>query len=246
MDVRQAIAVSALILCVAAADPAVAEEGKACPLGTQTQKAGGLICVPREPRNWVVCSGITDSRGATLWKDTGVPCDRPPPRSPAEYQPVTEIPHPPHPPPDSKRVIDLFRGLWFVCHPAIVARWTTEACAQITREWVRQAEAGKARYIALSTSDTVEVAHQKGEAAGIPFGSELQWGMTFKAQENGDVYIRPTLTGVVEVVPGIYTRRAIIVGSDINMDARQARTANAVDAAKALSEGWFRFLLDPN
>src|SRR5438105_8024508 len=86
-----------------------------CEMGTQKWDAKTAVCVPRQPANWVGCTGLPWSGKGGQWKETGIPCSKPPPNGTADYLDTTEVPHPPPPTAEAKRVIDLFRGVLFVC-----------------------------------------------------------------------------------------------------------------------------------
>ena len=212
-----------------------------CSIGSK-MKPRTIICLPRIPRSWIVCTGFPDSRGEGLWKDTGVPCEQPPPRSPAEYRAATVVLHPPPLAPDTKRVIDQFLGIYFHCTSTSKVSWTTDACAEITQEFIRQAEAAKVPYALVAAFETDGAKRTKGDAAGIPLGSELQWTVSFKAEDTGSFSLDQQVTGVVEMVPGIWSVRPVIIGGGINMESRTTRK-DTVGAAKDLLKRDFDHLL---
>ena len=75
---------------IAVADLARAEEGSlACEMGTQKWDPNTAVCVPRQPSNWVGCTGLPWSGKGGQWKETGIPCSKPPPKSAAEYLDAT-------------------------------------------------------------------------------------------------------------------------------------------------------------
>src|ERR1044071_1566180 len=133
-------------LCAAAVAGSVsfagAEEASLpCEMGTQKWDPKTAVCVPRQPANWVGCTGLPWSGKGGQWKETGIPCSKPPPKGPEDYADTSEVPHLPPPAADAKRVIDLFRGVLFVCVPEYKIDWTIAACGQIEKEWKRQANA---------------------------------------------------------------------------------------------------------
>ena len=199
------------------------------------------LCLPRTPRTWIVCTGFPTPAGDGQWKDTGVPCEAPPPRSPADYRPAAIVRHPP-PAPNAKRVIDQFLGIYFHCTPTAKVSWTGEACGEISQEFARQAEAAKIAHVYIAAFESDDVKQAKGAAAGIPLGSEVQWTLTFKVDEAGELSLHPQMTGVVEMFPGIWSARPIIIGGDIGMESR-ATKADAVGAAKDLIKGDLDYLL---
>ena len=236
---------SAVILATISAAADAADYGDLqCQMGSRKSAVRTTMCIGT-PSNWITCSGFPRPDGdGGLWKDTGVPCGEKPPRSPADFRPVPPPLHPP-PSPDAKRIIDRFRGIFFICTPDGYANWTVQACAEITKEWVRQAEAAREPYALVEVADDAAAMRKKGEAAGIPAGSEIQWAVSFKRSENGAVSLHPAMTGVFEVVPGIFTNRSIIIGGDIYMDANRAKPASALEAAKGLFEAHFKYLFEP-
>jgi hypothetical protein len=177
-----------------------------------------------------------------LWKDTGVPCEQPPPRDPAQYRPVAAIPHPPPLAPDAKRVIDQFSGIFFHCTPTPAVDWTGDACAGITEEFALQAKTAGVPYALVDAAESAAAKEAKGGAAGIPPGSEMQWTLTFQTADTGAFSLHPSLTGVVEMLPGIWTPQSVIIGGDINFES-QATSEDAVEAAKQLLKADFDYLL---
>lgn len=223
--------------CVQAADFGDVD----CPAGAK-MKPKSIMCIPREPRNWIVCTGIANSEGEGLWKDTGVPCEQPPPRSPAEYRPVTAISHPPSLAPDAKRVMDQFRGIFFHCTSIAVVSWTSDACAEITQDFIQQTRAAGLPYAIVDAAETQDAQQSEGQAAGIPPGSELQWMMSFRMADNGEISLHPDLHGIVELVPGIWSLRPIIIGGDITMESG-ATSKDATSAAKDLLKADLEYLM---
>lgn len=224
-------------VCAHAADFGDAD----CAAGSK-MKPKSIMCIPRVPRNWIVCTGVRNAEGEGLWKDTGVPCEQPPPKSPADYRPVTTVRHPPSLAPDAKRVIDQFSGIFFHCSPMATVGWTGDACAEITDEFVRHAKAASLPYALVDASESDDAREAKGQAAGIPLGSEMQWTLTFKTAESGQFSLHPALTGVVEMLPGIWTPQSVIIGGDIYFES-QATSEDAVGAAKQLLKADFEYLL---
>ncbi len=205
-------------------------------------KPKSIMCIPRVPRNWIVCSGVANAEGEGLWKDTGVPCEQPPPKDPANYRPVTPIRHPPPLTPDAKRVIDQFSGIFFHCIPMATVSWTGDACAAITEEFVRQAKAASVPYALVGATEPDDAGAAKGQAAGIPLGSEMQWTLTFKTADSGELSLHPALSGVIEMVPGIWTPQPVIIGGDIYFES-QATGEDAAKGAGELLKADFDYLL---
>jgi hypothetical protein len=212
-----------------------------CAAGAK-MKPKSVMCIPRVPRNWIVCTGIPNAEGQGLWKDTGVPCEQPPPRDPAQYRPVAAVPHPPPLAPDAKRVIDQFSGIFFHCTPTPAVDWTGDACAGITEEFALQAKTAGVPYALVDAAESAAAKEAKGGAAGIPPGSEMQWTLTFQTADTGAFSLHPSLTGVVEMLPGIWTPQSVIIGGDINFES-QATSEDAVEAAKQLLKADFDYLL---
>jgi hypothetical protein len=224
-------------VCAHAADFGDAD----CAAGPK-MKPKSVMCIPRIPRNWIVCTGVPNAEGEGLWKDTGVPCEQPPPKSPADYRPVTAVRHPPSLAPDAKRVIDQFSGIFFHCSPMATVGWTGDACAEITNEFIRQAKAASLAYALVDVSEPDNAREAKGQAAGIPLGSEMQWTLSFKTADSGELSLQPELTGVIEMVPGIWSAQSVIIGGGIYLEG-QATREDAVQAAKQLLKADFDYLL---
>ena len=214
-----------------------------CEMGTQKWDAKTAVCVPRQPANWVGCTGLPWSGKGGQWKETGIPCSKPPPNGTADYLDTTEVPHPP-PAADAKRVIDLFRGILFVCVPEYKVDWTVEACAQIEKEWKRQANATNLPNAVLDVGSDEAAKRKKADEVGVPPGGAVEWRLWFVAGHNV-VTLKEEMTGVLEVLPGIYGRKAILVGGALDIRPDEAKPAFALAGAKREIETNFRFLLGP-
>ncbi|TPN86480.1 hypothetical protein FJ987_06315 [Mesorhizobium sp. CU2] len=208
----------------------------------QKMKPKTVMCIPRVPRNWIVCTGVANTGSEGLWKDTGVPCELPPPKVSADYRPVAPIPHPPPLAPGAKRVIDQFRGIFFHCSSMPSVDWTGDACTEITDEFVRQAKAAGLRYALVGATEPDAAKAAKGHAAGIPLGSEMQWSLSFKTTDGGELSLHPALSGVVEMLPGIWSPQFVIIGGDIHFES-EATGDDAEKAAKDLLKTDFDYLL---
>ena len=236
-------------LCLAAgvsiANVARAEDGTLpCEMGTQKWDPNTAVCVPRHPANWVGCTGLPWSGKGGQWKETGISCSQPPPKGAAEYVDTTEVPHPPPPAADAKRVIDLFRGVLFTCAPEPTIGWTTDACAQIEKEWKRQADATNLPNAVLDLGGDEAAKQKKAESAGIAPGGAVEWKLWFAAGHTV-VTLKEQMTGVLEVLPGIYGRKAILVGGELEMRPDEAKPAFALAGAKREIADKFQFLLGP-
>jgi hypothetical protein len=230
---------------IAVANLARAEEGTLpCEMGTQKWDPNTAVCVPRQPSNWVGCTGLPWSGKGGQWRETGIPCSKPPPKSAAEYLDATEVPHPSPPAPDAKRVIDLFRGVLFVCVPEPKIDWTTEACAQIEKEWKRQANATNLPNAILDAGSSEAAKQKKADEVRLPPGGAVEWRLWFAAGHTV-VTLKEQMTGVLEVLPGIYGRKAILVGGALDIRPDEAKPAFALAGAKREIEDKFKFLLGP-
>lgn len=233
-------------VAITASNLARAEDGELpCEMGTQKWDAKTAVCVPRHPSNWVGCTGLPWSGKGGQWKETGIPCSNPPPNSTAEYVDTTEVPHPPPPAADAKRVIDLFRGVLFVCVPEPKIDWTPGACTQIVNEWKRQADATNLRNAVLDIGSDEAAKQKKGGEVGIPPGGAVEWKLWFNAGHNGVVSLKEEMTGVFEVLPGIYGRKPFLVGGELEMRPDEAKPTVALAGAKREIEEKFQFLLGP-
>jgi hypothetical protein len=227
------------------ANIAQAEDGGLpCEMGTQKWDPKTAVCVPRQPPNWVGCTGLPWSGKGGQWKETGIPCSNPPPNGTADYLDTTEVPHPPPPAADAKRVIDLFRGVLFVCVPEPKIDWTPEACTQIVKEWKRQANATNLPNAVLDIGSDAAAKQKKADEVGIPPGGAVEWRLWFAAGRNV-VSLKEEMSGVLEVLPGIYGRKTILVGGELEMRPDEAKPAFALAGAKREIEAQFQFLLGP-
>jgi len=141
-------------------------------------------------------------------------------------------------------VIDLFRGVLFVCVPEPKIDWTTEACRQIETEWKRQANATKLPNAILDAGSSEAAKQKQADAAGIPPGGPVVWRLWFAAGHTV-VTLKDEMTGVFEVLPGIYGRKAILVGGELDMRPDEAKPAFALAGAKREIADKFQFLLGP-
>jgi hypothetical protein len=222
-----------------------AEEGTLpCPMGTQHWDPKTVMCLPRQPRNWVGCTGLAGSGEGGRWSETGISCDKPAPQTPAEYVDTTEVPHP-KPAPEAKRVIDLFGGVLFVCVPDSKVEWTPAVCGKIEAEWKRQANAANLTSAIYDPGSDDAAKQKKADGVGIAPGAAVEWRMWFTGRQSGGVELENQMTGVLEMLPGIWGRRAIFIGGGFDMRADEAKPSAAVDAASQAIEANFKFLLGP-
>ena len=234
-----------LATAVSVANVARAEDGTLpCEMGTQKWDPNTAVCVPRQPSNWVGCTGLPWSGKGGQWKETGIPCSKPPPQSTAAYVDTAEIPHPPPPAADAKRVIDLFRGVLFTCVPEPTIGWTIEACAQIEKEWKRQANATNLPNAVIDPGSSEAAKQKKADEVGVQPGGAVEWKLWFAAGHTV-VTLKEEMTAVLEVLPGIYGRKAILIGGELEMRPDEAKPAFALAGAKREIEDKFKFLLGP-
>jgi len=236
-------------LCAAAAITvahlAQAEEGTLpCEMGTQKWDPNTAVCVPRQPSNWVGCTGLPWSGKGGQWKETGISCSQPPPKGTPEYADTAEVPHPPPPAADAKRVIDLFRGVLFTCVPEYKIDWTIEACAEIEKEWKRQANATNLPNAVFDAGSSEAAKQKKADEVGVQPGGAVEWKLWFAAGHTV-VSLKEEMTGVLEVLPGIYGRKAFLVGGELEMRPDEAKPAFALAGAKREIADKFQFLLGP-
>ena len=141
-------------------------------------------------------------------------------------------------------MIDLFRGVLFVCVPEPKIDWTIEACAQIETEWKRQANATNLPNAVLDAGSSEAAKQKKADEVGLPPGGAVEWKFWFAAGHTV-VTLKEEMTGVFEVLPGIYGRKAILVGGELDMRPDEAKPAFALAGAKREIADKFQFLLGP-
>jgi hypothetical protein len=196
-------------------------------LGTTTFEVGKSVCMLSIRDNWLVCTGDTSPTGGGSWKDSGVPCKEQPPKSPADYRPIPPSPHPSSPPAEVKRVIDMFRGIVFRCQPSVNLSWSTDACDKITAEFTSEAKTAGIVIVVLDPADDDDAAAKKTEAAGFKPDDAVDWTVMLHATTTGGAVLSQEINGVMEVVPGIYNRRSLLLVSDAYLHPETAVQALA-------------------
>ncbi|HVH78138.1 MAG TPA: hypothetical protein VM782_02010, partial [Stellaceae bacterium] len=201
---------------------------------------GKTVCIVTARDTWLICTDATAPTGGGAWKDTGVPCKEPQPKGPADYRPVPEGPHPTTPPVTVKRVVDMFRGIVFRCMPSAHISWSTDACTRITAEFTSQAKAASVTVVILDAADDDAAKAQKVEAAGLRLDEAIDWVVKLGATTTDGAYLKEDVDGVLEVVPGIYNRKPVVLIPDADLDP--ATAAQALGEAKADFSGAFEYL----
>jgi hypothetical protein len=208
-------------------------------LGTTTFEVGKTVCMSVRD-TWLVCTGDTAETGGGSWKDTGVPCKEPQPQSPADYRPMPAEPQPAPHPNEVKRVIDLFRGVLFRCWPSANLSWSPDACDKITAEFASEAKAAGIVIVVLDPTDDAAAKARKAEAAGFKLDEAMVWSVRLQATDTGDAVLSQEINGVMEVVPGIYNWRSLMLVSDAYL--RPATAGQALAEVKADFAGQIRYL----
>src|SRR5579862_5006242 len=222
---RRPLALGVCVLALGWAAAASAAESACRVIGTMKFDVGKTVCIPSARDTWLVCTAASAPSGGGAWKDTGVPCNQAQPKSPADYRVVPDGPHPSAPPVEGKRVIDMFRGIVFRCLPSTHLSWSGDACARITGELVDAAKAKKA------------------EAAGLKLDEAIDWAVLLRATDTGGAIFKQDINGVIEVVPGIYDRRPLLLASDAYLNP--AGVEQALAEAKTDFAGDFQYLTKP-
>jgi hypothetical protein len=212
-------------------------------VGTMKFDVGKTVCIPTARGTWLVCTDASAPSGGGAWKDTGVPCNQAQPTGPADYRAVPEGPHPSAPPVDGKRIIDMFRGIVFRCLPSTHLAWSAQACARITAELVNAAKSAGVSVIVVDALDDEAARKKKAEVAGLKFDEAIDWAVLLRATDTGGAVFKQDITGVMEVVPGIYDRRPLLLASDAYLNPATAEQALA--EAKTDFAGDFQYLIQP-
>lgn len=236
----------ALGVCVAAFSwtaAASAAETACRVVGTMKFDVGKTVCIPSARSTWLVCTDASAGSGGGAWKDTGVPCSQPQPRSPADYRAVPEGPHPSAPPVGGKRVIDLYRGIVFRCLPSANLSWSADACGEITAELVKAAKSAGVSVVVIDALDDEATKAKKAQAAGLKLDEAIDWAVLLRATDTGGAIFKQDVNGVTEVVPGIYERRPLLLASDAYLNPAGAEQALA--EAKTDFAGDFEILTRP-
>ena len=212
----------------------------ACSIGSSmTFEAGKAACLLNIRGNWLVCTGVANAAGKAQWQDTGVPCKEPAPQSPANYRPVAGDPQPGPRPAEPKHVIDLFRGIVFRCSPSVHISWSTDACSKITAEFVSEAKAAGITVVVIDPSDDDAAKAKKAEAGGLKLDDAIDWSVMLRATDTGGAIFKQDVDGVMEVLPGLYDRRSLLIVSDAYL--HPATAEHALDEAKTDFPGQIQY-----
>jgi hypothetical protein len=208
--------------------------------GTMKFDVGKTACILKAGNTWLVCTDATAPTGGGAWKDTGVPCKEPPPKSPADYRPVPERPYPSAPPVEVKRLIDIFRGVVFRCLPSRYLSWSTDACTKITAEFSEQTKTLGLTVVLADAADDDAARAKKAAAAGLKFDQAVDWWVKLSATDTDGAVFKQDVWGVLEIVPGIYDWRPLVLASDA--DLHPATAAQALAEAKVDIAGIIQYL----
>jgi hypothetical protein len=201
------------LLALGWAGAAGAAETSCRVLGTTKFDVGKTVCILSTGTTWLVCTDVTARSGGGAWKDTGVPCKEPQPKTPADYRPVPEAPHPVAPLTTVKRLIDLYRGIVFQCRPSKYLSWSPGACTRIAEEFVGDAKAEGITVVVIDAADDDDAKAKKAEAAGMRLDEAVDWVVKLGATDAGTATFEEEINGVLEVVPGIYNWRPLLIAS---------------------------------
>jgi hypothetical protein len=214
-------------------------------VGTMTFPVGQKMCIDSASDNWLACTDATAPSGGGAWHDTGVPCKEPLPKSPADYRPVPAGPQPATPPAEVKRVMDLFRGIAFRCYPHPRVDWSSDACSAITAEFVDETKAASILTVVVDPTSDDAAKRTQTEAAGLSFDQAIDWHMRFTPTDAGSVVMETSITGVQEVIPGIYDWRPLMLVSDTYLHPDEANARHALLEVKTDFPGQIKYLTDP-
>ncbi len=241
--VKRRLALGVCLPALGWAATASAAETACRVVGTIKFDVGKTVCIPSARNTWLVCTDAPAPSGGGAWKDTGVPCSQAQPKSPADYRAVPEGPHPSTPPAAGKRVIDGFRGIVFRCLPSTHLSWSADACARTTAEMVNAAKSAGVSVVVVDTLDDAAAKAKKAEAAGLKLDEAIDWTVLLRATDSGGAIFKQDVNGVMEVVPGIYDRRPLLLASDAYLNPGNAELALA--EAKTDFSGDFEILTRP-
>jgi hypothetical protein len=212
-------------------------------LGTTKFDVGQTVCILTAGSNWLACTDATARSGGGAWKDTGVPCKERQPQSPADYRPVPEGPHPVAPLTSVKHLIDLYRGIIFQCQPSKYFSWSPDACARITEEFVSDAKAAGVTVVVVDATDDGAAKAKKSEAVGMRLDEAVDWSVKLGATDTGSATFEQDINGVLEVVPGIYNWRPLLIASGAYL--HPATPAQALAEAKTDFPAEIKYFTDP-
>jgi hypothetical protein len=212
-------------------------------LGTTKFDVGTTVCILSAGSDWLVCTAATARSGGGAWKDTGVPCKERQPKTPADYRPVPEGPHPVAPLAEAKHLIDLYRGIVFQCRPSTYFSWSPDACTRITAVFVDDAKAAGITVVVVDPADDDAAKAKKAEAAGMTLDQAVDWSVRLGATNTGSATFEQDINGVLEVVPGIYNWRPLLIASGNYLDP--ATAAQALAEAKNDFPSEIKYFTDP-
>jgi hypothetical protein len=231
------------LLALAWATTASTAETACRVLGTTKFDVGKTVCILTASSNWLVCTDATARSGGGAWKDTGVPCKERQPQSPADYRPVPEGPHAVAPLAQAKHLIDLYRGIVFQCRPSKYFSWSPDACTRITAEFVSEAKAANITVVVVDAADDDAAKAKKAEAAGMKLDEAVDWAVKLGATDTGSATYEEEINGVLEVVPGIYNWRPLLIASGTYL--HPATAAQALAEAKTDFPAELKYFTDP-
>lgn len=241
---RHRLSLCVCLLAIGWAAAANAAETACRVIGTMKFDVGKTVCIPSARATWLVCTDASAPSGGGAWKDTGVPCNQGQPKSPADYRVVPDGPHPLAPPVEAKRVIDKFRGIVFRCLPSTHLSWSADACTRITAEFVKATKSAGVSIVVIDALDDEAAKAKKAEAAGLKLDEVIDWAVLLRATDTGGAIFKQDINGVVEVVPGIYDWRPLLLASDAYLHPATAERALA--EAKTDFEGDLQYLTQPH
>ena len=237
---RRRLALGVWLFALGWAAAASAAQTECRVIGTMKFGVGKTVCIPTVRDTWLVCTEASAPSGGGAWKDTGVPCNQAQPKTPADYRALPEGPHRSAPPVEGKRVIDMFRGIVFRCLPSTHLSWSADACARITAELVNAAKSVGVSVVVVDALDDEAAKAKKAEAAGLKLDEAIDWAVLLRATDAGEAIFAQDIKGVMEVLPGIYDRRPLLLVSDAYLHPGTAEQALA--EAKTDFAGDFQYL----
>ena len=146
----------------------------------------------------------------------------------------------------STRLIDRWTGIVLYCAPDFEQSWTTDACAGIAEEVVRQAgEAGVKVALLEMTGEPQWM--EKSAEAGFDGGNALSMLLQFKGSDgpDGNTALDLIMQVPVDPKPGVNpTQWALLFTQTTTIDPGE-HTEVAVDAAATVFSGILEFLTKP-
>jgi hypothetical protein len=138
---------------------------------------------------------------------------------------------------------DLYRAIVFQCRPSKYFSWSPDACERITAEFVSDAKAANITVVVVDAADDDAAKAKKAEAAGMKLDEAVDWAVKLGATDTGSATFEQDVNGVLEIVPGIYNWRPLLIASGTYL--HPATAAQALAEAKTDFPAELKYFTDP-